>query len=124
MIVYIIIVLDIREMHFIEPLIQQIPINDVIEALLYSAASVLSAILTALSISAYRKSGIKKLQYAVIAFSLFCGFLIYENLENLFRIDNPYTDIIIPSMGLAILVFFFIAVIKKGVIDKKLFYNQ
>ena len=117
-------VLDIREMHFIEPLIQQIPINDVIEALLYAAGTVLSAILIALTISAYRKSGMKKLRYAVIAFSLFCGFLIYENLENLFRIDNPYTDIIIPSMGLAILVFFFIAVIKKNVIDKKLFYNQ
>jgi hypothetical protein len=111
-------------MHFIEPLIQQIPINDVIETMLYAAGSVLSAILIALSISAYRKSGIKKLQYAVIAFSLFCGFLIYENLENLFRIDDPYTDIIIPSMGLAILVFFFIAVTKKGVIDKKLYYNQ
>src|SRR5436309_15733854 len=111
----IITVLDTRDMNFIEPLIQQIPINDVIEALLYAAGTVLSAILVALSISAYRRSGLKKLQYAVIAFSLFCGFLIYENLENLFGIDNPYTDIIIPSMGLAILVFFFIAVIKKGV---------
>jgi polyferredoxin len=66
----------------------------------------------------------KKLQYAVIAFSLFCGFLIYENLEHFFSLDNPFTDIIIPSMGLAILVFFFTAVIKKSVIDKKLFYNQ
>jgi hypothetical protein len=124
MTMFIIRVLDIREMQFFEPLIQQISINDVIEASLYAAGSVLSAILIALSISAYRKSGIKKLQYAVIAFSLFCGFLIYENLENLFGIDNPYTDIIIPSMGLAILVFFFLAVIKKSVIDKKLFYNQ
>jgi len=121
---FIIRVLDIREMQFIEPLIQQSPINDVIEALLYAAGTVLSAILTALSIFAYRKSGMKKLQYAVIAFSLFCGFLIYENLENLLGIDNPYTDIIIPSMGLTILVFFFLAVIKKSVIDKKLFYNQ
>jgi hypothetical protein len=111
-------------MHFIEPLIQQIPISDVIEALLYTAGSILSTILIALSISAYRKSGMKKLQYAILAFSLFCAFLIYENLELIFRIDNPYTDIILPSMGLAILVFFFLAVIKKSVIDNKLFYNQ
>jgi inner membrane protein involved in colicin E2 resistance len=111
-------------MHFIEPLIQQILINDVIEMSLYAVGSVLSAILTALSISAYRKSGLKKLQYAVVGFSLFCGFLIYENLENLLGIDDPYTDIIIPSMALAILVSFFLAVIKKSVIDKKLFYNQ
>jgi len=111
-------------MHFIVPLIQQIAINDLIEALLYAAGSVLSAILVALSFSAYRRSGLKKLQYAVIAFSLFCGFLTYENLENLFGIDNPYSDIIIPSMGLGILVFFFLAAIKKSVIDKKLSYNQ
>ncbi|HEY6950489.1 MAG TPA: hypothetical protein VI146_07750 [Nitrososphaeraceae archaeon] len=47
-----------------------------------------------------------------MAFSLFCGFLIYENLEHLFSIDNPFTDIIIPSTGLAILAFFLLAVIK------------
>ncbi|HEX9317544.1 MAG TPA: hypothetical protein VF884_01280 [Nitrososphaeraceae archaeon] len=90
------------------------PINDLIEMLLYFVGSGLSAVLIALSISAYRKSGLKKLQYAIIAFSLFCGFLIYENLEQLLSFDNPFTDIIIPSSGLAILVFFFLAVAKRA----------
>ena len=101
-------------MHVIEPLVHQILISDVIEMVLYIIGSVLSGVLIALSISAYRKNGLKRLQYAVMAFSLFCAFLIYENLEHFFAIDNPFTDVIIPSSGLAILVFFFIAVTRKS----------
>ena len=101
-----------RQMFIIGPLIHQIPISDLIEILLYVLGSVLSVVLVALSISAYLKSGLKRLRYAILAFSLFCGFLIYENLEHLFSFDNPFTDIIIPSTGLAILVLFFLAVIK------------
>ena len=100
-------------MLIIGPLIHQIPITDLIEILLYVLGSVLSAVLVALSISAYLKTGLKRLRYAILAFSLFCGFLIYENLELLFSFDNPFTDIIIPSTGLAILVFFFLAVINR-----------
>lgn len=106
-------------MHIITLLVQQMLINNVIEISLYSVASLFSAILTALSISAYRKTGLKKLQYAVAAFALFFGFLIYEILEQLFSLDNYFTDIIIPSSALAILIFFFMAVIKKNLIDKK-----
>ena len=101
-----------RQIFIIEVLIHQIPISDLIEILLYVLGSVLSVVLVALSISAYLKSGLKRLRYAILAFSLFCGFLIYENLEHLFSIDNPFTDIILPSTGLAILVFFFLAVVK------------
>ncbi|HZO11303.1 MAG TPA: hypothetical protein VFB48_04225 [Nitrososphaeraceae archaeon] len=113
-----------RDMQIIGLLIQQILINDVIEMSLYAMATLFSAILTALSISAYRKSGIQKLKYAVAAFALFCGFLIYEILEQLLSLDNPFTDIIIPSSALAILIFFFMAVIKKNLIDKKVHDQQ
>ena len=101
-----------RQMFIIGPLIHQIPISDLIEILLYVLGSVLSVVLVALSISAHLNSVLKRLRYAILAFSLFCGFLIYENLEHLFSFDNPFTDIIIPSTGLAILVFFFLAVVK------------
>ena len=101
-------------MNIIEPLIQEIQLNDVIEMSLYAVGSVISALLTVLSISAYRTSGLKKLGYAVFAFALFCGFLIYEILERLLSLDNPYTDIIIPSSALAILILFFLAVVKKS----------
>lgn len=48
-----------------------------------------------------------------LTFSLFCIFLIYENLEHIFSFDNPFTDTIIPLTELTILVFFFIEVVKK-----------
>jgi hypothetical protein len=100
-------------MIIIEPLIQEIQLNDAIEMSLYAVGSVISALLTVLSISAYRTSSLKKLGYAAFAFALFCGFLIYEILERLLSLDNPYTDIIIPSSALAILILFFLAVVKK-----------
>lgn len=106
-------------MQLVGLLIQQILINDLIEISIYAVASLFSAILTALSISAYRQTGLKKLQYAVAAFALFCAFLIYEILEQLFSLDNPFTDIVIPSSALAILIFFFMAVINKNLIEKK-----
>jgi hypothetical protein len=94
-------------------LIQQVALNEIVEILLYVAGSILSALLVGLSIFSYIKNGLKKLLYASVAFTLFCLFLIYENLEHVFSIDNPFTDIIIPSSGLAIIFFFFLAVIKK-----------
>lgn len=101
-------------MHIIAPLIQQMPINDLLEVLLYVMGSALFIILIVFSITAYQKSGVKRLKYAIVVFSLFAGFLIYENLEHLFSIDNPISNIIIPSTGLTILVFFFLAVTKKA----------
>ena len=106
-------------MHIIALPMEQLLINDVIEMSIYAVATLFSALLTAVSIAAYRKTGLKKLKYAVAAFALFCGFLIYEILEQLLSLDNPFTDIIIPSAALAILIFFFMAVIKKNLIDKK-----
>ena len=55
-------------------LIQQIPINELVEIFLYAAAAAFSLILVSLSISVYTKSDMKKLKYAIRAFCLFCGF--------------------------------------------------
>jgi hypothetical protein len=95
-------------------LVQQILSTEVIEMLLYIASAILSALLFALSIYSYRKSGLKKLLYASIAFLLFVVFLIYESLEHFYALDNAFTDIVIPLSGLAIVLFFFLAVIKKS----------
>jgi hypothetical protein len=40
--------------------------------------------------------------------------LIYENFEHAFSLDNPFTEIIIPLITLAILVLFFLAIIKRN----------
>src|SRR6185436_7257452 len=100
-------------MGLIFSMIQQVPIGDLIEVILYVIGSAFSLILLSLSISAYRKNPQKRLLYAISAFSLFGVFLTYENFEHAFALDNPFTDIIIPSSTLAILVLFFLAITRR-----------
>jgi len=101
-------------MGLILSLIQQVPISDLIEFILYVIGSAFSLILLSLSISAYRKNPQRRLSYAITAFSLFGVFLIYENFEHALTFDNPFADIIIPSSTLAILVLFFLAITKRN----------
>ncbi len=63
------------------------------------------------------KIGSKKIKYAIVAFGLFAFFLLYEYLEHTFKksFNIPYTDIIIPSMSLAILDLFFLAIVRKRI---------
>ena len=96
------------------PVYQPFQITDILEVFLYIIATLFAAFLIVLSVTSYIKTGLKKLKYAILAFSLFCGFLIYENLELIFKIDNPLTDIVIPGMALAILVLFFLAITKRA----------
>ena len=100
-------------MNTLEFLILQIPIIELTESILYIVGTIFAAILIALSISAYRNTQLKKLQYAIIAFSLFGIFLFYEFLEHSIPLDNAFTDIVIPSMGVSILVLFFLAIVNK-----------
>jgi hypothetical protein len=100
-------------MYFLISLIQQSAYLELIELVLYIGGSILGAVLAVLSVVSYRKTGLKKLLYATIAFSLFCLFLIYEGLEHFFFLDNLFTDIIIPLSGSAIVFFFFLSAIKK-----------
>ncbi len=75
---------------------------------------ILAILLFALSISTYKKTGIKKMMYAAAAFSLFAIQLLFEYLEeNVLMFDTPYADIILASMTLGILVSFLIFIIKK-----------
>ena len=90
-------------------------IYDTIEGIIYVVGAIFSVTLLALSISAYKNTGLKKIKYAIVAFGLFAFFLLYEYLEHTFKksFNTPYTDIIIPSMSLAIVVLFFLAIIRK-----------
>jgi hypothetical protein len=53
------------------------------------------------------------LLYAIVAFLLFGIFLFYEFLEHSMSLENTFTEIVIPFMGLSILVLFFMAIVKK-----------
>lgn len=89
------------------------PFED-IETAIMVATGVFSLILLALSISAYKRTGLKKIGYAAAAFALFGIQLLYESLEETFEVlDTGYGDIIVSSMTLAILILFFLAIIQR-----------
>ena len=89
------------------------PFLELIESILYIIGTIFAAILIALSISAYRNTKLRKLLYAIIAFLLFAIFLFYEFLEHSMSLENTFTEIVIPFMGLSILVLFFMAIVNK-----------
>ena len=88
---------------------------DSIESAILAATGIFSLLLLALSISAYRRTGLRKIIFAAIAFSLFAIQLIIGSLEETFGIleEPPIGDILTASMTLAILVMFFLAIVRK-----------
>ena len=97
----------------LESLVLENGLFEIVENILYIVGTIFAAILIALSISAYRNTHLRKLIYAIIAFLLFGVFPFYEYLEHSIAIDNPFTDIVLPSMAVSILVLFFLAIINK-----------
>ena len=86
-----------------------------IESVILAATGIFSLLLLALSVLAYKRIHIKKIVFAAIAFFLFAIQLILSSLEEAFGIleEPPIGDILISSMTLAILVLFFLAIVKK-----------
>jgi hypothetical protein len=87
-----------------------------IEGAIQAAIGIFSLLLLALSILAYKRTGLKKILFAAIAFSLFAIQLILESLEETISIleDPPIGDILSSGMTLAILVLFFMAIVRKN----------
>jgi hypothetical protein len=56
----------------------EVELIDTVEGVIYLSSTVLSLLLMALSISAYRNTGLKKMAYAVAAFALFAAYLFSE----------------------------------------------
>ena len=78
------------------------------------AIAAFSLLLLALSISAYKKTALKRLLYATAAFGLFAIQMFVDYLEDAVEaFDTPYTDIIFFGITLAILVLFFMAIVRK-----------
>jgi hypothetical protein len=72
--------------------------------------------LLALSITAYRNTGLKKIKYAIVAFGLFAAFLLYEHLEATLEplAASASADLILSCMTLAIVVLFFLAIVREN----------
>jgi hypothetical protein len=89
---------------------------DNVESIILAATGIFSLLLLTLSILAYIRTGIKKIIFAAIAFSLFAIQLILESLEESLGIleDPPIGDILSSSLTLAILVLFFLAIVRRN----------
>ena len=79
------------------------------------AIAAFSLLLLGLSISAYKKTSLKRILYAAVAFGLFAIQMFFDYLEDAVEAfeDTPYTDIIFFGITLAILVLFFMAIVRK-----------
>jgi hypothetical protein len=78
------------------------------------AIAAFSILLLALSISAYKKTAIKSIIYAAFAFGLFAVQLFFDYLNDAIPgFEQPYSDVIFYAMTLAILVLFFLAIVRK-----------
>lgn len=87
-----------------EPIMQAIKI----------AIAAFSLLLLGLSISAYRKTALKRILYAAIAFGLFAIQMFFDYLEDAVEgFDTAYSDIIFYGITLAIVVLFFVAIVRK-----------
>jgi hypothetical protein len=87
---------------------------DGIEQAIKVAIALLSILLLALSLSAFRRTRLKRLLYASAAFGLFAVQMLVEFLEDATRFGEPYTDLITPGITLAIVLLFFVGIVRKG----------
>jgi hypothetical protein len=87
-----------------EPIVQLIKIG----------IAAFSLLLLGLSITAYKRTALKAIMYAAIAFGLFAAQLLFDYMEDAIEgLEQPYNDVIYYAMTLAILVFFFLAIVRR-----------
>ena len=96
-------------------LLLDVDLINTVEDMIYISSTVLSLLLMALSISAYRNTGLKKIKYAIVAFALFAAYLFSEYLEAVYKfLQSTYIDAILPFMAFGIIVLFFLPIVKKN----------
>lgn len=76
--------------------------------------AVFSILLAGLSVYAYKKTAIKGIIYAAVAFGLFAAQMLFDYLEDEVEgFETEYNDIIFLGITLAILVLFFLAIVRR-----------
>ena len=93
--------------------ISQIDSFEGLENAIALGITVISLLLLALSITAYRKTRLRVTIYAIIIFALFAIQQFIDYLDNIIvALDNPITDVVISSLTLTILALFFLAIVR------------
>ena len=93
--------------------ISQIDSLEGLENAIALGITVISLLLLALSVTAYRKTHLKITIYAIVIFALFPIQQFIDYLDNIIvALDNPITDVVVSSLTLAILALFFLAIVR------------
>lgn len=93
--------------------ISEIDSFDRLENWIALGIAIFSLLLLALSITAFKKTGLKVTIYAIIIFTLFALQQFLEYLGEAYTtLDTPIIDALNSSMTLAILVVFFLAIVR------------
>lgn len=93
--------------------ISQIDSFEGLEKVIALGITVISLLLLALSVTAYRKTHLRITIYAIIIFALFAIQQFIDYLDDIFvELDIPITDVVISSLTLTILAVFFLAIVR------------
>lgn len=91
----------------------EIDLFDGLENTIAVGIGIFSLLLLALSITAYRKTGLRITIYAIIIFALFAIQQLFDYFENIIpELDTPVTGVLVDSLTLIILVLFFLAIVR------------
>ncbi len=97
-----------------EPVIEAEPFEPV-EQVIRIGIAAFSVLLLGLSISAYKKTAFKGILYATVAFGIFAVQMFFDYLGDAVEgFEQPFSDVIFYAMTLAILVLFFLAVVRRN----------
>ena len=98
---------------FLFSFISQIDSFEGLEKAIALGITVISLLLLALSVTAYRKTHLRITIYAIIIFALFAIQQFIDYLDDIFvELDIPITDVVISSLTLTILAVFFLAIVR------------
>ena len=96
--------------------ISQIDSFEGLENAIALGITVISLLLLALSVTAYRKTRLRVTIYAIIIFALFAIQQFIDYLDNIIvALDNPITDVVVSSLTLTILALFFLEIVRKKI---------
>jgi hypothetical protein len=84
-----------------------------VENAIAAGIGIFSLLLLALLITAFKKTGLRITIYAIIIFALFAIQQLFDYSENIFpELDTPLTGVLVDSLTLAILILFFLAIVR------------
>ena len=101
------------ELMTLSAVILDIELFNGVENAIAAGIGIFSLLLLALSITAFKKTGLRITIYAIAIFALFAFQQLFDYSENIFpELDTPLTGVLVDSLTLAILILFFLAIVR------------